>query len=268
MNRAFNTSRPWLPAVTPPPYLLLAVLLAVMAVLVLGGCGDGGGQNSGGTNPGVYANRVIGTPNIIVPDGVTAEQWPYFFQTSAVIGPPLGTFDVLSLGYDPLALTPTLGGNVTVGLGDHNDSTDRVCAIDGEGVDLAVFENPFAAYDAGSELTGTNSEVVTIEVSEDNTDWYHIPWSVDTNRGLVEPQRYTNLGGVIPISEGGDVFDLADAIAYHGLPADFQACYIRLTDGGTAIDDYGNFQTDQFKSGADIDAVGAFHVTPSSGLTP
>ena len=89
-----------------------------------------------------------------------------------------------------------------------------------------------------------------------------------TNRGLVEPQRYTNIGGVIPISEGGDVFDLADAIAYHGLPADFQACYIRLTDGGTAIDDYGNFQTDQFKSGADIDAVGAFHYIAAPGLLP
>ena len=267
MTRAFNISPPWLPAVTAAAwYLLLAVLMAVMA---LGGCGDGGGGGSpeeGTSYPDLYANRIV-TINILNVTGADSGRWPYFFQPEAALGEPGGILDVVSLGYDPAA-GGAFGGSITLGLGDAADASDRACAVDRDGPDLAVFENPFETLDGETSLTGTNNEVAIVEVSSDNAVWYLIPWSIDTGRELVERERYTNLGGVTPTSEGGDLFDLADVIAEYGLAADYKACYIRVTDGGLAIPDYGNTQTDLYRSGADIDAVGAFHFIAAPGLLP
>ena len=102
-------------------------------------------------------------------------------------------------------------------------------------------------------------------MSQDANTWYLFPPAEDTARSLLDPARYTNLAGVTPTAEGGDRFDLA---TIPGLPAGFQACYVRLTDGGTRWADYGNTQSDLVLSGADIDAVQALHAAAASGLTP
>jgi hypothetical protein len=250
-------------------------------LLLPGGCQDGStavvpaaGQPAAAA---VYANRVIAHAEINS-TGATAAQWPYFFNPGAVLGPPGGTLDVFSLGYtvtagydpvqgyDPTG-TAAPGGSVTVGLGDPADPAVRACAVDGAGADLAVYENPFRTQDSAGNA-GTNNEVATVEVSADGQTWYPFPHGEDAARPLIDPARYRNFAGVTPLADGGDRFDLADVIAANGLPADFRACYVRLTDGGTRWADYGNTQSDLYRSGADIDAVQALHWVWVTGLVP
>jgi hypothetical protein len=191
--------------------------------------------------------------------------WRYFFQPQVVLGPPGGTDDVFSLGYDPAAASPTLGGFVIVGLGD---GSGHRCAVDGPGADLAVYENPFRTTDANGN-SGTDNEVATVEVSRDAVTWYlFTPTDNATALLAVETSLYTNLAGVTPTDDGGDRFDLADPAIAPPLPPGFQACYVRLTDGGTLWPDYGNTQTDTWASGADIDAVQALHSVAAPGQTP
>jgi hypothetical protein len=240
-----------------------AALGALLPGLLLAACGQSG--SSGVTTAGVYADRVIqdGHLNTQSPPATPA-QWPYFFQPQAVLGAPGGLLDVFSLGYDPAAAAPALGGFVIVGLGD---GSGHRCAVDGPGADLAVFENPFSTTDAQSH-TGTDNEVATVEVSQDALTWYLFTPADDTTLPAVETVRYANLAGVTPTSEGGDRFDLADPSIAPPLPLGFQACYVRLTDGGTLWADYGNTQTDTWNSGADIDAVQALHSVAAPGQTP
>lgn len=261
MPMAFHWKSFFLPA-------LQALALPVLALL-LAGCPDGGGTETGNPRPGVYANRVLdAAPSIRA--GVTEADWPYFFQPEAVLGAPGGTFDVFSLGYDG-AMADALGGTVTVGLGAPGDPSDppmRSCIVDGEGDDLAVYENAFPWVDPDTSISGTSNEVAMVEVSWDNIDWYPFLPGIDAGKDLIEPARYTHLAGVTPTAEGGDRFDLGALIADHGLPADYQACYVRLTDGGTRWEDYGNTQSDLYESGADIDAVRALHSVAVPGLAP
>ncbi len=239
-----------------PGLLALAMLFA--------GCQGEGGTDTGNPQPGVYANRVLDASPLIG-GGVTELDWPYFFQPEAVLGAPGGTFDVLSLGYDR-AVADALGGMVTVGLGDPGDPLLRSCIVDGEGDDLAVYENAFPWVDPVTAISGTANEVAMVEVSRDNIDWFTFTPLIDAGKDLIEPARYTHLAGVTPTAEGGDRFDLGALIAEHGLPGDFQACYVRLSDGGTRWEDYGNTQSDLYDSGADIDAVQALHSVPAPGL--
>jgi hypothetical protein len=105
-------------------------------------------------------------------------------------------------------------------------------------------------------------------VSEDSVTWHAFPIAIDAGRPLIDPARYTGFAGVIPTAEGGDRIDLAAVIAAAGLPTDFQACYVRLTDAGTRYADYGNTQSDLWASGADIDAVEALHSVANPALVP
>ncbi len=225
-------------------------------------------SNSSLQNPSstpVYADRVVtdGHMNAHVPPA-TMDDWHYFYQPSAVLGPPGGTADVFSLGYDSSIPQPgALGGFIVVGLGD---SGGHRCAVDGDGPDLTVYENPFATVDADGNA-GTYNEVATVEVSQDGNTWYLFPPSENTALPLVDPARYHNLAGVTEMGKGGDRFDLNDLKDV--LPAEFMACYVRITDGGTQIADYGNTQTDTWDSGADIDAVEALYsVSAPAGLAP
>jgi len=238
------------------PALAVALLLA----LLLAGCGGDP------ATPGIMGNRVIGYAPVVA-SGVTAAQWPWFFDDALALGPPGGTLDVVSLGYDPTQAS-ALGGSLTLGLGTAGDATARACAVDGPGDDLAVYENAFVTTNPATSLAGTYTEVATVEVSADNNTWYLFPPTDDTAMDPVGPARYANLAGVTPTDQGGDRFDLAALIAAHGLPADFRACYVRLTDGGTLYPDYGNSQSDLYDSGADIDAVEALNSVDAPGLTP
>ncbi len=240
------------------------LLVLIVAVQACGG--DGGAPPAGSQATGVFANRVIDyAPTNST--GASEANWPFFFHPEAVIGEPGGTFSVVSLGYDR-APSATTGGSITVGLGNPGDLSHRACVVDGAGSDLAVYENPFHTVDPETMIEGTNSEVATVEVSLDNITWHLFPPFVDTDKPAIDPSRYTNLAGVTPTAEGGDRFDLNEIIIAEGLAADYRACYVRLTDGGTAYPDYGNTQSDLFASGADIDAVEAVYSAPAPGLVP
>lgn len=233
--------------------------------LLAGACGGGGGGSVSASSPQpsapVYADRVVqdGHLNTL---GASATDWPFFYQPQVTLGPPGGTMDVFSLGYDPSATNPPrLGGFVVLGLGD---SAGHRCVVDGPGPDLTVYENPFRTVDAAGNA-GTNNEVATVEVSADLATWYLFPPRDDTSLPAILTRRYSNLAGVTPTAEGGDSFDLAQTVP--PVPAGFQGCYVRITDGGTLWPDYGNTQTDVWDSGADIDAVQALHhVAAPTGL--
>lgn len=255
-------------------FLWIVVVLSMVACKGGDGDGDEGGNGGAGASSGggcssfngPFADRVIDY-STMNPYGATVGDWAFFFQEDTLIGAPGCVFDVASLGYDPGGVN-ALGGSTTLGLGTGGATSTPVCIIDGVGDDFAVFENPFVHTDPGSGTVGTNNEVVLVEVSEDNINWYDFPPDVDPEFALVEREHYINLAGVTPTAEGGDRFDLADAIAAHGLLANFRACYLRLSDGGTQWDDYGNTQSDLFASGADIDAVQALNYETDSSLTP
>jgi len=184
------------------------------------------------------------------------------------LGAAGGTLDVASLGFDP-AVADAPGGTLTLGLGSAADPAARACVVDGAGDDLAVYENAFTTTDPASGLEGTENEVATLEVAEVAAGpWYGYPHALDATVHPVLPARYQGFAGVTPNSQGGDRFDLAVLLAAEGLAADFRACYVRLTDGGTRYPDYGNSQSDLYDSGADIDAVEALHSTDATGLAP
>ena len=114
-----------------------------------------------------------------------------------VLGPPLGggasagSLDVLSLGE---------GGEIIL------EFTDRI-VVDGPGIDLLIFENPFPGW----------LEPGLVAVSEDGKTWHE--WSCD-----VDAEPYTGCAGVgavlshpdncidatDPTVAGGDGFDLAE----------------------------------------------------------
>ncbi len=252
------------------PCGFVAVARVAGLCLLVAACdgGGGGGGSSGGSGPAgprpVYADRYIAaSSNIVNTLGAAPTDWPYFFQPNLMLGAPGGILDVQSLGYDPAA-TNALGGSVVLGFGDAGGHR---CIVDGPGADLAVYENPFRTTDALGNA-GTENEVATVEVSADLVTWYLFAPTDNTGLPAVETQRYADLAGVTPTNEGGDPFDLADPGITPALPPTFQACYIRITDGGTKWPDYGNTQTDLWDSGADIDAVQALHSVAAPGLSP
>lgn len=239
-------------------FFLAAIVFALAACGGSGGSSTSSGSNGGGST-GVYADRVVAYNPVIDP-AATEEFWPYFYDETLALGAPGGTLDTVSLGYDPVP-ADTLGGTLVLGFGD--DAGHR-CIVDDVGDDLVVFENPFSVLNHGAPI-GVYSELAVVEVSADNATWYDFPHAIDSAFPLVDPARYSGFAGVVLRSKGGDRFDLADVIAAHSLPADFQACYIRLTDGGTLYPDYGNTQSDLYASGADIDAVQALHSVAMPG---
>ena len=131
-----------------------------------------------------------------------------------VLGPPrgagsgAGSLDVLSLGKE---------GRIDL------EFTDFV-AIDGPGVDLLVFENPFAGF----------TETGVVSVSDDGVTWREFTCAADNaDAGFpgcagVRPV-YSNpengISAVDPAVSGGDAFDLHDV----GLS---RARFVRIRDSG------------------------------------
>ncbi len=153
-----------------------------------------------------------------------------------VFGPPhgggesMGSLDVLSLGK---------GGAITLELG--------VAAIDGPGIDLVVFENPFRY---GTELFLEPGEV---SVSDDGVTFVAFackdeapfegcaglaPVRANPDENAIDPRD--------PAAAGGDGFDLADL----GLP---RAQFVRIRDIERGPDVFVG------SGGFDLDAVVVVH---------
>jgi hypothetical protein len=143
-------------------------------------------------------------------------------------GPDTGSTDVVSLGSE---------GVIVVGF-------DDIEAIDGEGPDLLVFENPFPGW----------LETGIVSASEDGETWF--TWSCSENEDrtgcagmhpvLAHPDN--SVSPVDPETAGGDAFDLADL----GLS---RARYIRIQDTGS--NDYAGPT-----GGFDLDAVAIVNGAP------
>ena len=151
-----------------------------------------------------------------------------------VLGPPVGegaqagSLDVLSLGDK---------GSIVLAFRD-------VVAIDGPGVDLLVFENPFVGW----------YEYGVVAASEDGEQWHEFACTVDEDSGQAQGCAGSNpvlsrpengIDPTDPESAGGDGFDLADV----GLSS---ARYVRITDTGT--NGYAGVS-----GGFDLDAVAVVH---------
>lgn len=162
-----------------------------------------------------------------------------------VLGAPYGTgatlqsLDVASLGD---------GGSITIAFTDNQ-------IVDGPGADFTIFENVFIPANTTTPFT----EAGVVAASADGVNFFTFPHgpgltgvagvtpvyaNADTN--TIDPRD--------PAVSGGDSFDLAAV----GLAS---ARFLRITDPGAAIDDYGNhFPTPgPGKSGFDLDAAIAIH---------
>jgi hypothetical protein len=161
-----------------------------------------------------------------------------------VLGPPRGggngsgSLDVLSLGN---------GGNIVL------EFTD-VVVVDGEGVDLLVFENPFGPF----------LERGWVAVSDDGITFHEFPCAAADADGRfagcagVRPVSSTPENGVSatdPVVAGGDGFDLADV----GLS---RARFVRIRDSGA------NPNLGPLSAGFDLDAVAVVNGAPLDAGVP
>lgn len=153
-----------------------------------------------------------------------------------VAGAPGGSEDVVSVG---------CGGSLVVDLGPEG-------AVDGPGVDLIVFENPFS-----EEFP----EPAHVWVSADGCAWETFVCDPTTLVGCAGQTPVAALPGTaidprVPAEAGGDGFDLADV----GLPwirfvrvLDDSALYWAQYDGDWCDPGMGG------KGGFDLDAVSVVH---------
>lgn len=184
---------------------------------------DGGGDG-GVSSATPFADRVV---------SFTPGAGAGFGQGSlpdVVLGPPqgggagAGSLDVLSLGN---------GGEIVLELTD-------LALVDGPGVDLLVFENPFASF----------TETGVVAVSDDGTTWHEFPCAASDRAGgfpgcagvrPVYANPETGISATDPAVAGGDAFDLA-ALGVS------RARFVRIRDSGA--NGYGGTS-----GGFDLDAI-------------
>jgi len=156
------------------------------------------------------------------------------------LGPPVGggqyqgSIDVLSLG---------AGGIIELAF-------DTLQVVDGPGIDLLIFENPFEISGGG-----TYAEPAQVSVSQDGTEWYSFPCALQApdypGCAGVKPVFANPESGVPatdPAVSGGDGFDLASI----GMAS---ARYVRLEDQRT-----GTIAAPA--TGFDLDSVAIVHAGP------
>ncbi|HYB99179.1 MAG TPA: carboxypeptidase-like regulatory domain-containing protein [Candidatus Limnocylindrales bacterium] len=179
---------------------------------------------SPGITAGFGADRL---PDIVLgrPEGLGADQ---------------GSLDVVSLGK---------GGSIVVSFDDN-------AVMDGPGDDLVIFEN---AFHAGSSEGPLFTEYAFVEVSRDGRNWLRFPHDPQSGQGLAgqAPVFAASSNNIDPLSQaaGGDRFDIG------ALGIDLVR-YVRLTDAGDEVDDYGNHSFPGTKGGFDLDAAAALHSVP------
>lgn len=152
-----------------------------------------------------------------------------------VLGPPqgygdaAGSLDVLSLGFE---------GEIVLEFFDLR-------LVDGPGVDLLVFENPWVGW----------FETGFVAVSDDGVSWHEFPCDpLDADGGYpgcsgthpVYSHPENGIDPTDPAVAGGDGYDLADL----GLDS---ACFVRVRDSGV------NAQYGAPAGGYDLDAVAIVH---------
>lgn len=214
-------------------HVALRVMLATFAVAA---CGESQAPDAGGDEETSYFGQPFAaavrsfTPGPGAGHG--AEDLPF-----VVLGPPTGggmqagnVDDVLSLG---------LGGEIVLELG--------IDAIDGEGPDLIVFENPFRF--AGDRVF---AEPGRVAFSLDGEVFVEHPCTPEAEA----PNGCAGFTPVLPTDDptdpalvGGDVFDLAVV----GLP---RVRFVRVRDAGTDL------LGDDGTGGFDLDAVAVIHPGP------
>ncbi|MCD6385895.1 cell surface protein [Candidatus Sumerlaeota bacterium] len=195
-----------------------------------------------------------------------------------VLGPPHGNADAHMPQTSPEHLLSLgNGGRIVLKFGDN-------IVVDGDGVDLAVFENPLIQI-GDTEYSFCESAVVA--VSQDGRTFYTFPYDFippPPGGRLGKMSDYIGFAGIHPVYSnpangidpldpevsGGDFFDLADVglrwaqyvkIIDTGVPGTSS----QMTDpDGDVIDDPGNLYNDPSirKLGFDLDAVAAIHWQP------
>ncbi len=210
---------------------------------------------------GAFADRVIAY------NPVTTLGWPAI-DPSKAIGPPGGPLDAVPLGFDPQQLAVPPRGSIVLGFGSGGVPH---CAVNGNAADLVIASSAVPAVDANGN-PGTWSQVLTVEVSNDDVNWYAFPQILDPSKLPVDPLRYprgfagvTPTAGTGPAAQGGDAFDLGDIV---GLPPGFEACYIRMMDAGMLVQDYGSTQPDSLNEGGAVDAVRANYTVSRPATAP
>lgn len=211
-------------------------------------------------------------PERIVQFTVGKDYNPDFQDTSRVFGPPqaesttglAGSLDVLNIG---------IGGSITL-------SFENNPIYNGEGVDFAVFENPFYINGSYSEVF---LEPAYVFVSSDGNNWVSFPsryvvqsppMNYDNN-----PAHYINFAGINPVFSntqnginpldpsvsGGDWFDLEeikDTAAIQNVDIN-NIKFIKIVDVEVHVgtDSYGNIIPGAYMpsglNGFDLDAVAA-----------
>lgn len=169
---------------------------------------DSGTSDAGVRLPDPWADRVV---SIMPGDGAGFGQDRF---PDVVLGPPQGggessgSLDVLSLGRDGVIVL---------------EFTDLI-AVDGPGVDLLVFENPF----------GTFFETGVVAVSDDGVEWKEFGCAADDVDGgfpgcagahVVFGNPSMGVSATDPRVAGGDGFDLS-------LVGLTRARFVRIRDSG------------------------------------
>jgi hypothetical protein len=221
-------------------------LIAFVALLGCAGAGSSDPADTGVPTPSDSADSGVDTGDTAAPV-VTYDPWPFvdavvsytpgegagFGQDAypdVVYGPPEapgdggGSLDVLSLGRE---------GAIVLAFRD-------IDLIDGPGVDLLVFENPFPGW----------AETGVVGVSEDGRTWTEWPCDASDADGgypgcagvaLVYANPTNGVDATDPEAAGGDRFDLADI----GVS---RARYVRVRDSGANA-------YDGVSGGFDLDAM-------------
>jgi hypothetical protein len=150
--------------------------------------------------------------------------------------------------------------------------TGGVPVLDGEGPDLAVFENPFAVDDGGVFL-----EPIVVEVSPDCVDFAAFPHACDGGDGAArDPGAWHGFAGLGPVhlhaedrplpplsdEAGGDRFDLAELDPADPVVDDLLrngVLCVRLTPAASWTDEATGapFATEPLASAPDVDGVWA-----------
>jgi hypothetical protein len=213
---------------------------ALMLVLVAG-CAGGAGPDGFQARP---ADLLIWAP--------TASNGPYGDPESAVNGVRgggrwAGSVDVFALGH-------AADEGLIVGFDPP--------VIDGDGPDLAVFENPFDVRGGG----GRFFDPVVVEVSADCDTFVEFPHTCEPGGWTADPTAFPGFAGLTPVhlheednpvdplsdDAGGDRFDLADL----GDDAPAEVACVRLTSASAWLDPDGvPCPHDPVSTGPDIDGV-------------